>query len=136
MIVVVDINAIAFPFPIAAVVEVIRSHDPVGVVVKHDAARAVVDARGNEDLSHVAVAAVPVVPPGPDPFAIVVPIAIVVAVAVLVPTFVLAVVVAVIVVAIAVLVPTFVLAVVVIVAILAGRCSRKRPGQGHEQKSH
>src|SRR2546427_12641358 len=94
MIVVVDVDAIAIPFPIAAAVEVVGSHNPVRVIVEHDATGAVVDARGNEDVSHMSIAAVRIGAAGADAIMIVIPIAMVIAVAMLVPAFVLAVIVA------------------------------------------
>jgi len=57
MVVVVDVNLIVVPLPIAATVKIVGSHDPVGVVIQKDVASAVIEAARNEDFSHMGVAA-------------------------------------------------------------------------------
>src|SRR2546428_11338755 len=127
MIVVVDVDAIAIPFPIAAAVEVVGSHNPVRVIVEHDATGAVVDARGNEDVSHMSIAAVRIGAAGADAIMIVIPIAMVIAVAMLVPAFVLAVIVAVAITGFGVVPALFVFPVLAVLDNLAGGVGR---GQG------
>jgi len=43
VIVVVDVDLVAIPLPTAAAVEIVRGNDPVGAVIEHDIARAVID---------------------------------------------------------------------------------------------
>ena len=57
MVIVVDINLMVIPLPIATTVEIVRGHDQIGIIVEGHAARAIVDATGYEDLSHMFVAA-------------------------------------------------------------------------------
>src|SRR6266852_3375089 len=118
MVVVVDVDLVAIPFPIAAAVNVVGRHHPIGAVVQHDVAGAVVDGPGDKYFPHMLIMAARVVTPGGDAVVLVVPAAIIVARFLLFPTFMLAIVVAV--VATIVLVFTFMFAVIVpIVAILA-----------------
>src|SRR2546429_6175134 len=53
MIVVVDIDAVVVPFPIAAAIEVDRSDHPVRIVVEHDAAGAGIPLPRHEITSHL-----------------------------------------------------------------------------------
>src|SRR6266571_1631677 len=94
VIVVVHIDAIAFPFPVAAAVEVVIGHNPVRIVKQHHAPGAVIDPPRDEYLSHVPVAAVRIGASGADAIVVGIPLAIVVTVAVLVPALVFTVVVA------------------------------------------
>src|SRR5262249_9329472 len=43
VIIVIDVHAVTLPFPVAATVQVVRSNDPVRVVVEHYATSTVVD---------------------------------------------------------------------------------------------
>lgn len=58
MVVVVNVDLIAVPLPVAAAVEIVRSHNPIRVVVEGYAAGVEVNAARDENLSHVIVAAV------------------------------------------------------------------------------
>src|SRR2546425_10761635 len=98
MIVVVDVHAIALPFPIAAAIEVVVGNDPIRIVVEHHAARAVIDPTGDKYFSHVFVAAVRIGAPRLDAVVVGIPVA-VVGVVRIVPALVFAVVMAVVVVA-------------------------------------
>src|SRR5258708_13771523 len=109
----VDVDLVAVPLPIAAAIEVIGGHYPVGIVVQHDTARAVIDSAGDEDAAHVLVAAEGISAARTNAIVVIVPIAVVLADLVLLPTFVLAVIVTVFIAAL-VLVPAFVLAIIVI----------------------
>src|SRR5258708_6097649 len=137
MVVVVDIDLVPFPFPIAAAVEVIRGHYPVGIVVQDDAARAVIDSASDEDAAHVLVAAEGISAARTDAFVVIVPIAMVLADLVLLPTFVLAVIVTVFIAAL-VLAPAFVLAIIVMlvaVAMLIAVLGRSVEGQSAGQRA-
>jgi hypothetical protein len=46
MVIVVDVNLIMVPLPIATAVEVVGGHDPIGIIVEGHAARAIVDVAG------------------------------------------------------------------------------------------
>src|SRR2546428_10146741 len=74
MIVVVDIHAIALPFPIAAAIEVVVGNDPIRIVVEHHAARAVIDPTGDKYFSHVVVAAVRIGAPRLDAVVVGIPV--------------------------------------------------------------
>src|SRR6266850_3151975 len=131
MIVVVDIHAIAFPFPIAAAIQIVRGNYPIGIVVKHHATRPVIDPPRDEDFSHVSVTSVRIGMSGADAVVIVVPTA-VVRVLWIIPTFVFPVVVAV--VAVFVFVLAFVLPLIaMVVAALPVSRDSQSPGQRHEQ---
>src|SRR6266404_2234231 len=93
MVVVVDVDLVAIPFPIAAAVNVVSRHHPIGAVVQHDVAGAVIDGPGDKYFPHMLVMAARVVTPGGDAVVLVVPAAIIVARFLLFPTFMLAVVV-------------------------------------------
>ena len=58
MVVVVDVDLVAVPLPMAATVEIVGSHDPVRIVIQKEVASAVIKAARDEDFSHVLVAAV------------------------------------------------------------------------------
>jgi hypothetical protein len=122
-IVVIDVDTVAIPFPVAAARNVLRRDDPIGLVVEDDVPCARIEATDDNDTTNVRVTAERVIVAGAKPLAIVIPIIVVVTVVMLVPAFVLAVVVAVAVVIIAVLVPALVFAVVVVLR--AGRASRR-----------
>ena len=89
MIVVVDIDLIAVPSPIAAAVEIVRSYDPIGIVVEDHMTRARIEAANDNDLTNARVTAARMVVANAS--SIVIPI---VSVVVLVPAFLPAVVVA------------------------------------------
>ena len=99
MVVVVDVDLVMVPLPIAAAVYVVRSHDPVGIVVKGHAARVVINAARDKNFSHVIVAPVRISAAGLDAVMVGIPIPVVLAIAMLEPALVVAVVVAVIAVA-------------------------------------
>src|SRR6266571_4561271 len=113
VIVVVNVDAIAIPLPIAAVIEIVGRDDPGGIVVKNDTPGAIVNAASDKDFAYVAVPAVRIGAAGADASFVVIPVAVMRIVGII-PALVLAVVVAV--VAIFVLVPVLVLAIVVAVA--------------------
>src|SRR5258708_19517688 len=126
VVVVVDVNLVTIPLPIAAAVEVVGGDYPVGAIVKDHVARAVVDGARDKYFSDMFVAAARIVATGNDAVVLVVPAAIIVAHFLLFPAFVLAVVVAVSLVAALVL--ALVLAVVVMfVAVPAGIAIPSRP---------
>src|SRR5258707_14368120 len=95
VVVVVDVNLVTIPLPIAAAVEVVGGDYPVGAIVKDHVARAVVDGARDKYFSDMFVAAARIVATGNDAVVLVVPAAIIVAHFLLFPAFVLAVVVAV-----------------------------------------
>jgi hypothetical protein len=114
MIVVVYIDAVAVPFPIAAAIEVVGGNHPVRIVIEHDAPSPEIHSPGDEFTSHVLVAAVRIKPPGPDTVVVGIPVR--VRVVRIVPAFVISVVMAfAVVAAIFVLVPSLMLPVVVVV---------------------
>lgn len=76
VIVIVDVDAILFPFPIAAAVQVVGSNYPIGIVVENDAARPVIDSPRDKNFFDVPVAPVGIGMSGPDTIAIGVPIAV------------------------------------------------------------
>src|SRR5260370_35538914 len=130
VVVVVDVDLVTIPFPIAAAVQVVGGDDPVGAIVKNHVARAVIDRTRDKYFSDMFVAAARIMATGNDAVVLVVPAAIIVAHFLLFPAFVLAVVVAVSLVAVSVLVLALVFTVVVtIVAILARRCRAQSRGQ-------
>src|SRR6266446_2745828 len=92
MVVVVDIDLIAIPLPVAATVEVVRGNYPVRAIVKDDIARAVVDRARDEDLLHMLVMAMRIVAAGRDAIVLIVPTAVIGAGFLFFPAFVLAVV--------------------------------------------
>ena len=90
MIVVVYIDAVAVPFPIAATIEVVGGDHPVRIVIEHDAPSPEIHSPGDEFTSHVLVAAVRIRPPGPDTVVVGIPVR--VRVVRIVPAFVISVV--------------------------------------------
>jgi len=74
MIVVVYIDAVALPFPIAAPIQVIRGDHPVRIVIEHDAPSPEIHSPGDEFTSHVFVTAVRISPPGPDAVVVGIPV--------------------------------------------------------------
>src|SRR2546425_6678838 len=74
MIVVVDVHAIALPFPIAAAIEVVVGNHPIRIVVEHHAARAVINPTGDKYFSHVFVAAVRISAPWLDAVVVGIPV--------------------------------------------------------------
>src|SRR5439155_20757439 len=132
MIVVIDIDAIAFPFPIAATIQVVIGNHPIRIVIEHHAARAVVNAPGYEDFSYVFVAAVRIRPSRLDAVAVGIPVGM--GVVRIVPALVFAIVMTVGIVAILVLLLALVLAVVVMIATVLRRCGNgQRSGQSREK---
>ena len=122
MIVVVDVDAVAVPFPIAAAIEVVRGNHPIRVVIEHDAARPVIDAPGDKLRSHMIVAAVWIGPPRADALVFGIPVG--VRITLIVPSPVVSVVMPVaIIAAIFVFVLAFVLSVVVMIVTVLRRCS-------------
>ena len=114
-----------------AAVQVVIGNHPIRIVIKHHAARPIIDATGDKYFSHVFVAAARVSAPRLETGVVRIP-AIVVGVVRVVPALVFPVVMTV-VIAIFVLVPAFMLAVVVVVvAILRRRSDRQCSRQGHE----
>src|SRR6266403_1348881 len=85
MIVIVYIDAVTVPFPIAAAIEVVGGNHPIRIVVEHHAPQAEIDAPRDEYCSHVSIAPVRIRPPWP--------VAVVAAIFVLVPSLMLPVVV-------------------------------------------
>jgi beta-lactamase class A len=146
MVVIVNVNAIAIPYPVAAAIQVVGSHHPVGIVIEHHAPRGVIDAPRDVFAFHVRVVAVRIGMPWLDAVVIVIPagmrvvriipafvIAVVMVAAVNVRMFDLAFVLSIIVmiaVGVGVLFLAFVLPVILmLVAVLPG----PRRGQGHCQ---
>jgi hypothetical protein len=74
MIVVVYIDAVAVPFPIAAAIKVVRGDHPVRIVMEHDAPSPEIHSPGDEFTSNVFVAAVRIRPPGPDTVVVGIPV--------------------------------------------------------------
>src|SRR2546426_11876225 len=130
MIVVIDVHAIAIPFPIAAAIQVVRSNYPIGVVVEYDAPRPVIDPACDKDFSHMPVAAARIGPTGLYAVVIVVPVAIM-RILSIVPPFVLPISVAVVAGFLFVLALVFLLFAMVVPAPPRGR-HRPRTGQRHE----
>src|SRR5258706_15194881 len=95
MIVIVYIDAVTVPFPIAAAIEVVGGNHPIRIVVEHHAPQAEIDAPRDEYFSHVSIAPVRIRPPRPDAVVIVIPIPVVIAIRLFVPALVLSVVMAV-----------------------------------------
>ena len=140
MIVVVDVDLVAIPLPVAATIEIIRSDNPVGTVVEDDIAPAVIDRARDEDLPDVLIVAARVLSPRDNAVMLMVPVAIVGAVLVFFPAPVLTVIVAI--VAAVVLVSPVVLAIVVmfiaiavVVAILGRRGQGESSGQRAQRSS-
>src|SRR5437660_4688266 len=136
MIVVVDIDAVVVPFPIAAVIEVDRGDHPIRIVVEHDAAGPEIHSPRDEFTSHVFVAAVRIRPPRPDTVVVGIPVR--VRVVRIVPAFVISVVMPIATV-VSVFVIAFVLPVVVavvpvtmVIAILIWCGDRQRSSQSQE----
>src|SRR5207302_8459626 len=138
VIVVVDVYAIAVPFPIAAAIEVVGGYYPVRIVVKDHATRAVVDPPRDEHLLDALIMTVRISAPWPDAVVLGIPASM--GVVRIVPALVLAVVVPVVVAANFTFLLTFVLAVVVpviavtvVVAVPLRCCDRERSCQSYEQ---
>src|SRR5205823_7020889 len=133
MVVVVDVHAIAFPLPVAAVVDIVRSDHPVGVVIQEDVASAIVNAARDENFAHVLVMTVRISAARTNAGFIILPATIIIAV-VLVPALVFAVIV--IPAIIVMFVPPFVLAVVMTVVTIVLRCRRYQSAcQCHEYET-
>src|ERR1700730_14074842 len=92
MVVVIDVDLVAVPLPIAAAVEVVRSDCPVGAIIENDIASTVIDGARDEDLLNVLVMATGIVPPGFHAIVLMVPAAIIGADFLLFPALVFAVV--------------------------------------------
>src|SRR5207302_3542969 len=110
-VVIIDIDAVAIPFPVATARNVVGRDDPIGLVVENDVPRARIEAADDNDVPNVRVTAARIVVAGANALAIIIPIVVVATTVMLVPAFVLAVVVAVVVIiiVIAVLIPALVL---------------------------
>ncbi len=126
-VVVIHVDAVAIPFPVAATRNVVGRDDPIGLVVENDVPRARIEPADDNDVPNVPVTAARIGVAGANALAIIIPIVVLATVVMLVPAFVLAVVVAVavavVIIVIAVLVPALVFAVVVVLR--AGRGSRR-----------
>ena len=133
-VVIIDIDAVAIPFPVATARNVVGRDDPIGLVVENDVPRARIEAADDNDVPNVRVTAARIVVAGANALAIIIPIVVVATTVMLVPAFVLAVVVAVVVIiiVIAVLIPALVFTVVVVLR--PGRGSR-REGKYERSKS-
>jgi hypothetical protein len=92
VIVVVDVYAIAVPFPIAAAIQVVGGNYPVRIVVEHHATRSEVDPPGDKYFAYVLVVAIRIRPPWPNTVVLGIPIG--VGVVRIVPAFVVSVVMA------------------------------------------
>jgi hypothetical protein len=131
MIVVVNEDPIAVPIPIATVIEVVRSHDPVGIVEQYDAAGARVETAGNEGPADVFVAAVGIGMARADSIVLGIPVGMRVVGIVPAAMFAIVVMVAV----VGVLVPSFVLSIVmVVIAILRWSSGCEGGRQCHEKE--
>src|SRR5256885_11903874 len=96
VVIVINVDAIAIPLPIAAVIQVVRGYHPIRIVVENDVAGSIVNPACNEDLMDALIVAVRIAAPGHDAVMVIVPITIVVAGFLFFPAFVLAIVAAVI----------------------------------------
>src|SRR6266702_3770024 len=85
-VVIIDIDAVAIPFPVATARNVVGRDDPIGLVVENDVPRARIEAADDNDAPNVPVTAARIVVAGANALAIIV-------IAVLVPALVYAVVV-------------------------------------------
>src|SRR5260370_2442657 len=94
MVVIVDVDLITVPLPIAAAIEIVGRDDPIRSVVKNHIARAVIDRARDKYFSDVLVVAAGIVSAGNDAVVLLIPAAIVVACFLLFPAFVLTVVMA------------------------------------------
>jgi hypothetical protein len=112
VVVVIHVDLVAVPLPIAATVEVVRSNYPVGAIVENDIARAVIDGARDEDFLNMFVMAMGIVAPGFHAVVLMVPAAIIGTGFLLFPALVFAVVVPLVVAAM--LVPPIVLAIIVV----------------------
>src|SRR6266436_2968886 len=92
-VVVIHIDAVAIPFPVAAARNVVGRDHPIGLVVENDVPRARIEAADDNDVPNVPVTAARIVVAGANALAIIIPIVVLATVVMLVPAFVLAVVV-------------------------------------------
>src|SRR5258708_23763323 len=135
MVVVVDIDLIAIPLPVAATVEVVRGNYPVGAVVEDDIAGAVIDGARDENFPNVLVVTTGIVAARNDAVVLIVPAAIIGAGFLFFPSFVLSVVMTF---AVVVFVPTFVLSIVVglvtvVIAMIVPLLVPERPAKSAHQ---
>src|ERR1700732_1283073 len=79
VVVVVDVDLVAVPTPIAAVVEIIGGYHPVGAIVENHVARAVIDGARDEYFPDMLVVAARITAAGEDSIVIILPTAIIVA---------------------------------------------------------
>src|SRR5258708_24175652 len=86
-VVVIHIDAVAVPFPIAAARNVVGRDDPIGLVVENNVPRARIEAADHNDVTNVRVSATRIVAPGTNVLAFVIPIVVVLTVVVLLPDF-------------------------------------------------
>src|SRR5437870_6602316 len=77
MIVVVNVDMVAFPFPIAATIQVVGSNHPIRVVVEHHAPRPEIHVPRDKVSPHMLVSAIGIGMPRADAVMVVVPIAVV-----------------------------------------------------------
>src|SRR6266700_6893194 len=139
MVVIVHVDAVTFPLPIAAVIQVIRSDYPIRIVVEHYATRPEIHATGDKIPSHMLIPAVRIGAPRADTVVFGIPVRM--GIALIVPATVISVVMPV-----AAIVPVSVVAFVPILIVLLATVTmvvavlpRSSDGQGscqsHEQCS-
>src|SRR5216683_2853242 len=132
MVVVVDVDLVAVPLPVAAAVEIVRRDDPIRAVVKNHIPRAVIDRARDKYFPDVLVVAAGIVFAGNDAVVLLIPAAIVVARFLLFPAFVLTVVMPVVAfVLFLALVPAIV---VMVVAVLRRNGQGQGAGQGAQRR--
>jgi len=130
MVIIVDVDRVVIPTPIAATVEIVRRDHPAGAIIKHHMTCAIVDGPNHEIFLDVLIVTVRIVAPRRYAVVFVVPISVIIA-SVLKVTFMTAVIVTVVVIPIAMLVPAVVFAVVVMIVAVAmivpilGRCRER-----------
>ena len=125
MVVIVDVDIVTIPIPIATVRHVVGGHDPIRAVVEDDVAGTNIVTAKSVVLLHVFVAAVWIAAARPDAIAIVVPVG-VVGIVRIVPAFVFSVVVAVAVNVASIIVAAVLLSATVLAMVIDGR---SKPGR-------
>src|SRR5689334_3484704 len=85
VVVVIDVDAVTFPFPVTAARNIVWRHHPIGLVVENNVPRTRIEAADNYDVTSVRVTAARIVVAGANALAIVIPIAVVITVIMLVP---------------------------------------------------
>jgi len=115
MVVIVNVDLILIPSPIAAAIDVVGGHNPRGIVVEHDAPGPDIEPVNDVNISHMLITPVRISAAGANAVVVGIPITVLIANLLLFPTFVLAVVVPVAAVVIPMLIPAFVFSVVLVV---------------------